>query len=344
MKKILVILILFVLCINIFAINSFGKTSINFSDNIIYDLPDFDEYVKGKDYCILYGKNNIIGTRFILLPYNSDNYKIRLSEIAVNEYSLQLFPIDAALQSFNALKYDYYYITSVNSSSWSKTSTSDKSGFYFDGGITAAFSTQDLLDLKGNIIFSSSSNPSFITTKEELSSANFDTLKIDAGKFDYSGDEFGLVLFDASSGVTNLRPLKTFVLNYNSPYGHAENLQMYYDIPRQDLGIDFSNGRKYVFTLSTLDGSEIYNTITFEVGGLTTEEEVKNKQDLTNSKIDEQTNAIKEQTETNKNIFEKIGDILSYINPFSENFFVYKLIELLVDAIKSLFIPSDDFF
>lgn len=36
--------------------------------------------------------------------------------------------------------------------------------------------------------------------------------------------------------------------------------------------------------------------------------------------------------------------MLSYINPFSENFFVYKLIELLIEMLKGLFIPSDNFF
>lgn len=36
-------------------------------------------------------------------------------------------------------------------------------------------------------------------------------------------------------------------------------------------------------------------------------------------------------------------EVLSYINPFSENFFVYKLIELLINALKSLFIPADGF-
>lgn len=54
--------------------------------------------------------------------------------------------------------------------------------------------------------------------------------------------------------------------------------------------------------------------------------------------------ALKENTETNKNIFQKIGDIFSILNPFSENFFAYKLIELLLNALKSLFIPSDNFF
>lgn len=54
--------------------------------------------------------------------------------------------------------------------------------------------------------------------------------------------------------------------------------------------------------------------------------------------------ALKENNETNKNIFQKIGDIFNILNPFSENFFAYKLIELLLNALKSLFIPSDNFF
>lgn len=37
-------------------------------------------------------------------------------------------------------------------------------------------------------------------------------------------------------------------------------------------------------------------------------------------------------------------DIASYLNPFSENFFIYKLIELLGDLLKWLFIPKDDYF
>lgn len=35
-------------------------------------------------------------------------------------------------------------------------------------------------------------------------------------------------------------------------------------------------------------------------------------------------------------------ELLSYINPFSENFFVYKLIELLGDLLKWLFIPENN--
>lgn len=34
--------------------------------------------------------------------------------------------------------------------------------------------------------------------------------------------------------------------------------------------------------------------------------------------------------------------MLSYINPFSDNFFAYKLIELLKEALEFLFVPSEE--
>lgn len=52
-------------------------------------------------------------------------------------------------------------------------------------------------------------------------------------------------------------------------------------------------------------------------------------------------NRLDEQNETSKGILGKIKDILSYINPLSENFFAYKLIELLIDALKSLIVPEN---
>ena len=53
------------------------------------------------------------------------------------------------------------------------------------------------------------------------------------------------------------------------------------------------------------------------------------------------TNKLDEQNKTSKSILGKIGDILSYINPFSENFFAYKLVELIINGLKSLFIPAN---
>ena len=58
---------------------------------------------------------------------------------------------------------------------------------------------------------------------------------------------------------------------------------------------------------------------------------------------DVETGLMEENNETNKGIWETLKEVLSYINPFSENFFVYKLVEILLDGLKSLFLPSDDF-
>ena len=52
-------------------------------------------------------------------------------------------------------------------------------------------------------------------------------------------------------------------------------------------------------------------------------------------------NRLDEANETSKGILGKIKDILSYINPFSENFFAYKLVELLLNGLKSLIVPDD---
>lgn len=52
-------------------------------------------------------------------------------------------------------------------------------------------------------------------------------------------------------------------------------------------------------------------------------------------------NAIKEGLTNILNLFSKL---LSYINPFSENFFVYKLIELLGNLLKFLFVPEGNTF
>ena len=45
-----------------------------------------------------------------------------------------------------------------------------------------------------------------------------------------------------------------------------------------------------------------------------------------------------------KTVINFLIQITSYINPFHENFFVYKLIDLLGNLLKSLFVPSDNFF
>lgn len=100
------------------------------------------------------------------------------------------------------------------------------------------------------------------------------------------------------------------------------------------------SGNRYGFKLAIKHEEGFYeylDTTTFDIGVVSAEEKEQADRD--------KDFALKEEAnQTNKNIFEIIKEVLSYINPFSENFFVYKLIELLINAIKGLFIPSDDFF
>lgn len=43
-----------------------------------------------------------------------------------------------------------------------------------------------------------------------------------------------------------------------------------------------------------------------------------------------------------KDVISGIGNILSYLNPFSDNFFGLKIVELLSDSLKYLFVPENN--
>ena len=114
----------------------------------------------------------------------------------------------------------------------------------------------------------------------------------------------------------------------------------------ENLGITFKNDEKYIFSIEK-DGKTIKD-ISVTIGGLSEDDILNNRFDTIKDAIESSNKktqeAIEENTKTNKNIFERIGDILSYINPFSENFFGKKLVELILDGLKGLFVPEDGFF
>lgn len=66
-----------------------------------------------------------------------------------------------------------------------------------------------------------------------------------------------------------------------------------------------------------------------------------NQNTQTNNKLDTQIQQNTEAETTRKGIWESLKTALSYINPLSENFFAYKLVELIVNALKALFIPEN---
>lgn len=257
-----------------------------------------------------------------------------------------------------------FYRTKASDSQWNYTPTIQDDGTYlldfananfmtfttFSNCNTFCASNVNVYYTTGELYKESTENnfPSFITSKDELESGNFETLKIDAGDLDYS-DASGRFLLNIYLGtyiddnIYNYSIQKTILLEYSSSYLYQNNLDLYYYIPCDKLGIDLSNGKRYMFELKEKGGDTVYSSVEFTVTGLTLEDEKNNYDDLTHQKMDEQTAAIKESNETNKGIWGTLKEVLSFINPFSENFFVYKLLELLSDLLKSLFVPSSEF-
>ncbi len=344
-KHVLVIFFLFILFINVFIISSLSKTDITLSDGSKFSLDvDFpvDQYT---DYIIRQRDSSYI---FDIYTFNYDPECPPMLGYRANG-SVGFYYTNPHFT------HNYYILNSKG------LELRDK--IVGDGNINISYehvefppdvfsslkiySSCPLINPLDDTILNPKFNaPNFITSKEELASGNFDTLKIDAGDLDLASDKITFTIYKGvpiSENSYDYRSYKSFLLNSDSNYAYFSDLNVYYYIPQSQLGIDLSNDKNYMFELKKYASDEVYSSVSFTVGGLTEGEEIKNAQDVTNDKLDEQTNAIKEQTETNKNIFEKIGEMLSYINPFSENFFVYKLLELLGDMLKALFVPSEDF-
>ena len=67
----------------------------------------------------------------------------------------------------------------------------------------------------------------------------------------------------------------------------------------------------------------------------------QNKIDSTNDKLDSTNNKLDESIETQKGIWGSIKSIFNILNPFSEDFFAYKLVELILDMLINLIVPQD---
>lgn len=136
----------------------------------------------------------------------------------------------------------------------------------------------------------------------------------------------------------NYGPSITIEIDPNSSnfdYDGNGNKYIYISKKFNDMNFSYESGKSYTFIFKyTVNGEERTSVNKYTIGHKSVEQE--NQEVLQNT--------LEETKEINKNIFERIGDILSLLNPFSENFFAYKLVELLVNAIKGLFIPEDGYF
>lgn len=233
-------------------------------------------------------------------------YYINLSQTEYYNYltlskDIPEFQYDESIKSYN-LYYtgDFkHYLYNFENSTWEiqkkppslLVALNPSNAFYFSN-FEISFDDGTVVNPKPVI-----SKPNFMNTKEELSSGKFEILKIDAGDMDYDSDSFILNIYDNYSigdGVYNDYIQKSILLDKDSQYRVVSDLNIYYYIPQSNLGIDLTNGKRYTFDITSRgEDKEVYDSVTFEVGGLTSEEEQQNKDD-------EQTDAIKENTETNK--------------------------------------------
>lgn len=354
-----VLLIFIIILVLLFSFSVPTKATYSFEvDGFNLEIPE--DFLNAKYRCayIRYVPSDFTGYLFNIGLFYSDSemtftysypssgcdaYNITVNDGFVYNYGYSVNLYDGTKQELS----EY-----LNNTVFNTLYTSESCTFYVGSDFHNFLTNFDIKDTEGNLIVSTTpdnpptfKNPYFITTQEELETGNFDKLVISLGDYTEYEDTVYLQTFyyptDVSSDESyqSLFPVKEIELQpYRGYYVGENNGECLFEVPRSDLGIDLLEGNKYAFHLGVYDG-ELFNRLarlSFTVG-------VVNPDDVTNDKLDQQTDAIKENTETQKGIWETIKDILSYINPFSENFFVYKLIELLVDAIKSLFIPSDDF-
>lgn len=201
-----------------------------------------------------------------------------------------------------------------------------------------------------------SKDPYIANTADSLASGNFDYLLVFPGDLKNT-EPFDLVIrkietISTGKDLTYEKQRIVFrsILDVNSSFIHSVLVGVYYEfwfeIPMENLGITFKNDEKYIFSIEK-DGKTIKD-ISVTIGGLSEDDILNNRFDTIKDAIESSNKktqeAIEENTKTNKNIFERIGDILSYINPFSENFFGKKLVELILDGLRGLFVPEDGFF
>lgn len=211
----------------------------------------------------------------------------------------------------------------------------------------------------GEVFFSNSIKPSILDTDDNLRLLNMSNLVIDTGNINIKDGFFDFFISSKPLGSTDdFITVYHVKLDKNSPFYKTGGVNgEYYEISVDNFKSFLTNGYLVNYELLWLEeGKELSESVSRSVifGYENTEtndilnNNFKNLFNLITKKALEDTALSKKQheenQETQKGILATIKEVVSYINPFSENFFVYKLIDLLIDALKNLFIPGDEFF
>lgn len=330
MKKIFFSLLF--LCSLIFTCNKVNALSFNCGEKK-YNI-DESSFTEGLyNYTFVYGNNGSSSTFFYIYSHDDST----------------AFATSSGGYSFTG-NYIFYMFRNGNVEFKSKTSGTVRPGF---GKSNLFYCDFDILYEDGTI-FIPATNPKVklpsISNKTEIETGKFDKIVISSGDYNHHGQEkFYLFSYYDSKNVEAIYPRKQILLDgpSNQYFVGADSAGNYiYEVPLFATGVDLVEGNRYSYQLAIMGWSDelqmevvekYTDEIFFNIGVVTPEE--KEQADR-----DKQLGLQEENNKTNKGIFDTLKEVLSYINPFSENFFVYKLVELLVNAIKSLFIPSENFF
>lgn len=247
-----------------------------------------------------------------------------------------------------------------------------------------ADSNCDVYDGKTNeIVYPGQPEPEFISpeiqNKDKISKLDFDSMAIFLNDYD-SKERLYLHRLEVATTVdlgdgntVYYYNDKVFGLDFFTSYYNNDPDHPGYTIPKYQFELE--NNKIYYFLLSSsatsLDHS--YNLIdytkienAYDGLGVSTSDSFTYEQ-LQQEQQKKQNDQLEENNKTNKNIFETIKEMLSYLNPFSDNFILLKLwdflgtlisyinpfsdnflgkkiVELIGNLLKSLFVPSDEYF
>lgn len=359
LKKLLLLFLLFctfMFCIPVLNNNVFAATFNNL------EFPEFkDKMTDEYDACFIYKKTS---DECIYLVVYSTTYPTE--NLSLYGYLPYYVKYSSGAESISTGIYRYYKLD--NNNNWVLDSYSISTALNVTLSLdNLYYSSVDIKDTEGNVVFKSTTkknDPYIVNSLDDLSTWKFDNLWVDYGDYDINKTIYLHICkktVDVSGASSFYYTDSVIALSANGKYYESyEDGQVYYfSISKDNLPFTVSAGDKIIFYLSSsasnlggayssdepLKDSSIFDTKAFTVGSsYTDEDKQKDYQGKIASSLDDQKQAIEENTKTNKNIFEKIGDILSYINPFSENFFGKKLVELILDGLKGLFVPEEGFF
>lgn len=246
---------------------------------------------------------------------------------------------------------------------------------------SAQICNYDVKNRSGEVVFQSSVkfiSPE-IQNKDKISKLDFDSMAIFLNDYD-SKERLYLHRLEVATTVdlgdgntVYYYNDKVFGLDFFTSYYNNDPDHPGYTIPKYQFELE--NNKIYYFLLSSsatsLDHS--YNLIdytkienAYDGFGVSTSDSFTYEQ-LQQEQQKKQNDQLEENNKTNKNIFETIKEMLSYLNPFSDNFILLKLwdflgtlisyinpfsdnflgkkiVELIGNLLKSLFVPSDEYF